>query len=251
MKFQNTLQRFLARETFDSPSHRPGGFFDTTSYLGNIRGVIFGLLCILIGRYLDLWGQVLWPLFGETLTISNGKMQWHARIGLYMGMVCIVSAILLIYSVYRKRTGINSENTVTLGAHNALVPTESEINPKNFEQRLRKIILRFPILHDIIWGWSFLLGLSLFFVGRTMDGSPVPVLDGLFQLPDLSFFTIRHTPVSALNGIFIGAIAYGINHAISKSPRFYLWIKFLVNFAVGALSVWAWYALTVAMGAPI
>jgi hypothetical protein len=259
------LKQVMARKRFDDPAYKPGGFFDTTSYVGNVRGAVFGLLCIFVSRYVDLWGQVLWPLFGETLNITNGRMQFHARVGLYMGLFILTCGVLLCIAIFQRyRTPsrydreaaerqIETEIALRLQERAARgLDTPSVLtNISSAEQRLRETIWRWRFLHDLIWGWPFLLALSLLVWGHTLDGSPAAALIELFHWPSLDFFTLGRTPVSALNGIVFGALAYGANHALSKTSRIPFLLKLVLNVCVGISAISAWYALTAAMGAPI
>lgn len=254
------FRRFMARKRFDNPSFRPGGFFDSTSYVGSIRSSIFGILCIYVARYIDLWGQLLWGLRGKELIISSGRMLFHARIGFSLGMVCVLGGALLCYAVYRQRSAsrdadnpLAQEKPITeVAIGSGVVEEPRKPLPLSLpERRLREAVGRFPGGHDLLWGWPLLLGLSLVFLGRTLDGSPAPGLGGILVLPSLDFFVLGKTPVSALNGLFVGSIAYAINHAISKTDRLRLAVKLMISLSVGALAILAWYALTMAMGAPI
>ncbi len=259
------IKQVMARKRFDDPAHKPGGFFDSTSYVGNVRGAVFGLLCIYVSRHLDLWGQVLWPLFGEALVVSTGRMQFHARVGLYMGLFILTCSVLLCIAVFQRyRTPsyydretadrqIEAEIALRLQerAEQGLDTRPALTTLSSAEQRLRETIWRWRFLHDLIWGWPFLLALSLLGWGTTLDGSPAPSLIDLFRLPALEFLTVGRTPVSALNGIVFGALAYGANHALSKTSRVPFVLKLVLNVGIGITAVVAWHALTTAMGAPI
>lgn len=249
----------------DTGEFRPGGFFDSTSYIGNLRSVVLGLLAVYVGRYVDLWGQVLWPLFGETLNITNGRMQFHARVGFVMGLVVLAMSLVKVAAVFHRRRSaprydreaadrqIEAEIALRLQerVEQGLDTRPPLTTLSSAEQRLRETIWRWRFLHDLVWGWPFLLALSLLGWGTTLDGSPAPSLIDLFRLPALEFFTVGRTPVSALNGIVFGALAYGANHALSKTSRVSFVLKLVLNVGIGITAVVAWHALTTAMGAPI
>ena len=218
------------------------------------------ILIIYVARHIDLWGQLLWKFQGKELIISSGGMLFHARVGLFMGTAGLIFSGVLCYTVYRQRSAsrdadnpLAQEKPVTeVAIGSGVVEEPRKPLPLSLpERRLREAVGRFPGGHDLLWGWPLLLGLSLVFLGRTLDGSPAPGLGGILVLPSLDFFVLGKTPVSALNGLFVGSIAYAINHAISKASRLHLPLKLVISLSVGALAIWAWYALTVAMGAPI
>jgi len=245
------MKRFLlwlkashARPIFDTAEMEPGGFLDSDTLTGNLRSYVLGLFIIYSGRYFDLWQRFLGVVFRDPPPIpSPWRMQYHSRIAYSIGMIGVVSSIVLIAKYMRSKS-----KGLTMSEARAAPP---EAGSRSIEQRFRDLVARFPVLHDLTWGWPFLLGVSLVFFGKTADGSAVPGLSGIFVPPSLDFFVLGITPVSALNGMFVGSIAYAINHAISKTSRLHLAAKLMISLAVGALAIWAWYALTVAMGAPI
>ncbi len=223
----------------------PGGYCDSDTVMGNVRSGIMCLLAIYCGRYLDLWLGFHDVLFGNPVTLpSQWRMQYHSRIVYAMGVIGLLSVVVLIAKRTRPQNKEVAEDAVVASAPPAA-------HSLRVEQRLRDLIAHFPVLHDLIWGWPFLLGVSLVFFGKTADGSAVPGLSGIFVPPSLDFFVLGKTPVSALNGLLVGSIAYAINHAIAKTDRLHLATKLMISLTVGALAIWAWYALTVAMGAPI
>jgi len=223
----------------------PGGYCDSDTVMGNVRSGIMCLLAIYCGRYLDLWLGFHDVLFGDPVALpSQWRMQYHSRIVYAMGVIGLLSVVGLI----AKRTPPQNKEFTE---HASVASAPSAACSLSVEQRLRDLIVRYPVLHDQIWGWPFLLGVSLVFFGKTADGSPVPGLSGILVPPSLDFFVLGKTPVSALNGLLVGGIAYAINHAISKAIRLHLPVKLAISLSVGALAIWAWYALTVAMGAPI
>ena len=277
---KDAYKRLMARKYFEGS--KAGDFFDPDSFVGNLRGVLYGVLIVYMCRYLDLWLQLVWLVCGEEHLIDVGKMQFHARIGYGFGVFFIATATILAYRVYSTR----HENTLNaslddndayawlrpdtsaqanLAAEVAQYPGEGTEQTKKQgqgiepevasapkrERPLRDIVKRFPVLHDLIWGWPLLLALPLIFCGKTLDGSANPGLVGIFSLPTLDFFVPAKTPVSTMNGFVFGGIAYAINHAISKANRLHLAVKLMISQGIGALAIWAWYALTVAMGAPI
>ena len=259
---RGTFRRLMARKRFDSPAHRPGGFFDSSSCLGNFRAIVLDILIIYVARYIDLWGLLLWSLQGKELAISSGGMLFHARVGIFIGTAGLIFSGVLCYAVYRQRSAsryaanpLTQEKPVAevaIGSGAVEEPRKPLPLPLSLpERRLREAVGRYPGGHDLLWGWPLLLGLSLVFLGRTLDGSPAPGLGGILVLPSLDFFVLGKTPVSALNGLFFGSIAYAINHAISKTDRLRLAVKLMISLSVGALAILAWYALTMAMGAPI
>ena len=218
------------------------------------------ILIIYVARHIDLWGQLLWKFQGKELIISSGGMLSHARVGLFVGTAGLIFSGVLCYAVYRQRSAsrdadnpLAQEKPVTEVAIGSGVVEEPRkpLSLSLLERRLREAVGRFPGFHDLLWGWPLLLGLSLVFLGRTLDGSPAPGLSGILVPPSLDFFVLGKTPVSALNGLFVGSIAYAINHAISKMDRLHLAVKLMISLFVGTLAILAWYALTVAMGAPI
>ena len=245
-KFFLWLKASHARPIFDTAEMEPGGYLDSDTLTGNLRSYVLGLFIIYSGRYFDLWLRFQDLLFRDPPPLpSPWRMQYHSRIAYAIGIISVVSSIVLVAKCMRSKR----EELAHSEAEAAAVPPEA--GSRNVEQRLRDLIARIPVLHDLIWGWPFLLGVSLVFFGKTADGSAVPGLSGIFVPPSLDFFVLGKTPVSALNGMFVGSIAYAINHAISKTGRLHLAVKSAISVAVGALAIWAWYALTVAMGAPI
>jgi hypothetical protein len=243
----------------DTDEFGPGGFFGLTSFVGKVRLFVFWLLPIYMGRYIDLWGQFLWALSGDELNITRGSMQFHARVGFVMGMFGLVVLFVSSFLQHRnswhehesddfKTNGKSASLTGERPDQNLSLATKSYFSPA--EQRLHETIRRWPFLHDFIWGWPSLLALSLLFFGHTFDGSVAPSLVDLFRLPALDFFTAGRTPVAAINGIFLGALAYGANHALSKTARIPFSFKLVMNAGIGVLAVMAWYTLTSAMGAP-
>lgn len=259
------LKQVMARKRFDDPAHKPGGFFDSTSYVGNLRGAVFGLLCIYVGRYGDLYLTALDPIFGREVLRDPGRMQFHARVGFCMGLFILISGILLCIAILQRRRStpgydseavhrqIDAEVALRLQerAETGLDQPPVLTKVSSVEQRLRETIRRWRFLHDIVWGWPFLLALSLLIWGRTLDGASALSLIAVFHLPALDFFTVERTPVSALNGIVFGALAYGANHTLSKTLHVPFVLKLVLNVCVGIAAISAWYALTVAMGAPV
>lgn len=243
-KFLLWLKASHAGPIFDTAEMEPGGFLDSNTLTGNLRSYVLGLFIIYSGRYFDLWQRFLGVVFRDPPPLpSPWRMQYHSRIAYAMGMMCVVSSIVLVAKCMRSK-----RKELAQSEAGAAPPKASS---RSVEQRLRDLIARFPVLHDLIWGWPFLLGVSLVFFGKTADGSAVPGLSGILVPPSLDFFVLGKTPVSALNGMFVGSIAYAINHAIAKTGKLNLATKLMINLAVGALAIWGWYALTVAMGAPI
>lgn len=243
-KFLLWLKASHARPIFDTAAMEPGGFLDSNSLTGNLRSYVLGLLFIYSGRYFDLWYRFQDILFRDPPPLpSPWRMQYHSRIAYAIGIIGVVSSIVLTAKYMRSKS-------------KGLAPSEAgsappDVGSLSVEQRLHNLIARFPVLHDLIWGWPFLLGVSLVFFGKAADGSAVPGLSGILVPPSLDFFVLGKTPVSALNGMFVGSIAYAINHAIAKTGKLNLATKLMINLAVGTLAIWGWYALTVAMGAPI
>jgi hypothetical protein len=267
---KDAFNRFMARKSFEGT--KLGDWDYSGSCMGNVRQGVFGLLVIYVSRYLDLWLQLVWRVRGEeNHLIYVGKMQFHARVGYIMGLIALVGAVASLYYIYRQHRQLRNRAPLTshpsqeaLDAEIALRLKEQseerarhgfpELQPiphPTQSQRLKNFLWRFPLLHDFLWGWPFMLGLSLVFLGKTLDGSPSPGLNGIFTPPGLDFFVLAKTPASAMNGLFIGAAAYIINHVISKTPRLPLWIKLLISLLVGVFACWAWYVLTMKMGAPI
>ena len=240
-KFLLWLKASHARPIFDTAAMEPGGFLDSEALTGNLRSYVLGLLIIYFGRYFDLWLAFLDTIFGPPP--SPWRMQYHSRIAYAIGIIGVVSSIVLTAKY------VCSKSKVLAPSEAGAAP--SEAGSLSVEQRFHDLIARFPVLHDLVWGWPFLLGVSLVFFGKTADGSPVPGLSGILVPPSLDFFVLGKTPVSALNGLFVGSIAYAINHAISKTDRLRLAVKLMISLSVGALAILAWYALTMAMGAPI
>jgi hypothetical protein len=227
-----------------------------------MRFFVFGLLVVYFARYTDLYLIILDPLIGRKVFTSAGAMQFHARVGFVMGVFILAlcfANLLISYRFhflklrYQRSTSHPNQADIAFGRHlqniaKAELPPPVGISPA--EQSLRETIRRWRLLHDVVWGWPFLLALSLLFFGCTLDGSPVPPLIETFHWPALDFFTKGRTPVSALNGIFFGALAYGANHALSKTSYMPLTVKLVLNACFGVLAILAWYTLTTAMGAP-
>lgn len=157
----------------DTGEFTPGGFFDSTPYIGNLRGTVFGLLCIYVGRFGDLYLTALDPIFGREVLRDPGRMQFHARVGLYLGLFILTSGILFCIAVFQRYRTPSRHNRETadrqIEAEVALRLQERaeqglDSRPvlsafSSAEQRLRETIWRWRFLHDLIWGWPFLLAL--------------------------------------------------------------------------------------------
>ena len=188
-------------------------------------------LFIYVGRHLDSWGQWFWTLFGEELYIAPGKAQWHARVGLAMGGTGLLFDVLSmrrIYATRHRRRAMQAQLEAEIAERLAEQRQQAGLPPTgepDTETRLREQIRRWPALHDLLWGWPMLLALLM---------------------PWLT------DPVSALTGIFLGAIAYAINHHYLSKREGRLGLRIALAAAVGLLAVGIWFKFVPAMtGAPV
>lgn len=179
-----------------------GQYFDISSYSGCFRHAIFGLLGIFFGMHGDALFFHLNLVFGFGYAIPTpGLIQWHSRIGAVIGGWAFLIGSMNFYMVYRRR--------VTLS------------RPLFYEKKTKveALVNRFPLLHDLTWGWPLLVAISLI------------------------YFT---HPVDALYGIFFGGIAYALNHYISKKPHIPIWLKVIFNLSFGGLAIWGWLRISIA-----
>lgn len=197
----------------------PGGFYDKLSFVGVARMMAFGLLGVYFGRYFSIWNLFVLNWYDVLVFPEAGHAQWRARVALGIGGPIVILGPLYSlhllktrYQRWRDRNQFDAEIAECQQEQGTLAPADA---PRSLDEKVRLLIWHYPLLNDLIWGWPMLLALPLIFIGATLDGSPSPGLSGLFPLADLEAFKeIGYTPISALNGIFIGGIAYAINHNI-------------------------------------
>lgn len=227
----------------------PGGFYDKLSFVGVARMIVFGLIGVYWGRYIDMYFWAFDSALDRNVTRDLGSMQWHARVALGLGGPLVILGPLYSlhllktrYQRWRTRSQFDSEIAERQQEQGAPAPADA---PRSLDEKVRLLIWRYPLLNDLIWGWPMLLALPLIFVGATLDGSPSPGLSGLFPLADLEAFKeIGRTPIAALNGIHVGGIAYAINHNLVKPAKLPFAAKFFIGLCVGGLAIWAWDSWT-------
>lgn len=174
-----------------------GQFFDVTSYTGMFRHAILGLLLIFFGRYGDIFFMHQALLLGRDVAVPTpGKIQWHERVSLIIGSLAIIVAILNFYAIYKNR----KDNEVVIG------------------DSFQILNQKYPLVHDLIFGWPFLLALPLIYYAH---------------------------PVDALYGILFGGIAYALNHYISKASRIPVLMKIISNLSFGSLAIWGWFRISI------
>lgn len=93
------------RKRFDPSNYNsgPGQIFDNTTYVGNIRSIVFFGLAIFIGWHLDEIGRWLWHQFGEELIVSPAKERWHRIVVIALGSGGIIFSLLHMHLVFLKR----------------------------------------------------------------------------------------------------------------------------------------------------
>ena len=227
----------------------PGGFIDMLSFVGTVRGVILGLLAIYHGRHGSVWNVFVLNWYDVFVFPEASEARWHAKKYLGIGGLMIVAGVLYLlhllkirYQRWRTRSQFDAEIAERQQEQGSRAPADAT---RSLDEKVRLLIWRYPLLNDLIWGWPMLLALPLIFIGATLDGSPSPGLSGLFPLADLEAFKdIGRTPISALNGIFVGGIAYAINHNLVKPAKLPFAAKFFIGLCVGGLAIWAWDSWT-------
>lgn len=227
----------------------PGGVFDILSLAGACRLFMLGLLAIYHGRYGAVWNVFFLSWYDSFTFPEASDARWQAKkflgigsVGFFWGTLLFLHLLKTRHQRWRTRSQFDTEIAERQQEQGAPAPADA---PRSLDEKVRLLIWRYPLLNDLIWGWPMLLALPLIFVGATLDGSPSPGLSGLFPLADLEAFKeIGRTPIAALNGIFIGGIAYAINHNLVKPAKLPFAAKFLIGLCVGGLAIWAWDSWT-------
>lgn len=90
------------RTRFDPRNYHmgQGQFFDQSSYSGNVRLALLGILVFLLGRHLEEIAPWLWRQFGEELVYQTGKMTRNSIGLIVIGLILIVSAAVNLIRVY-------------------------------------------------------------------------------------------------------------------------------------------------------
>lgn len=178
-----------------------GQFFDTHSYVSGFRFIVQGFLCYFIVKNLPSIILHLSLLFNFEFSIpSPSTTRWRAIVGLMIAIGACFGGLGDMYLIYRRRKIFLRD------------PDTGKVeNTETLEQK-------FPLLHDVIWGWPFLLGLSLILLAH---------------------------PVDAIYGIFFGGIAYAFNHALSKRKQMGGLVKMVLNLGAGGLAIWLWSLLSI------
>ncbi len=200
----------------------PGGFFDSRSYLGSIRFFLFAVIVIYVSRDIDNFLAWLWNLFGKKVYVSPDKAIFHAKVVAAMMLLPIFLALCNFHATYKlkrylKQARGKSDEEVAQRlkelerSRQYIIRSDDVVDgPKAFF--LEETIKKWPVLHDLIWGWPFLMAMLLPFIVRRVD---------------------------AVFGLLLGGVAYSFNHAISKL-KFPSAVKLVLSFAIGlvALSTW-------------
>lgn len=89
-----------------------GQFFDSYTYIGNIRSIALFSLMTYIGWHFDEIGRWLWHQFGNELIVSSGKERWHRMVVVAMGTGGSIVSVLFMYRIFLKRHKQNKENEI-------------------------------------------------------------------------------------------------------------------------------------------
>jgi len=76
-----------------------GQFFDPSSYKGNVRAILLGVLVLLIGWHIDKIGQWIWIQFGNELVVPRGREYWHRIVSTSIGLILIIVGLLNLIAV--------------------------------------------------------------------------------------------------------------------------------------------------------
>lgn len=81
----------------------PGQIFDSDSYIGNFRSIVFSCLVMYVGWHLDEAGRWLWHQFGEVLVVSPAKERWHRMVTVALCSVGIILGLLNMHRIFLRR----------------------------------------------------------------------------------------------------------------------------------------------------
>lgn len=181
-------------------SRGPGDFFDMNSYVAALRYFILGLLVVFCGIHGDYFLLYWHLIFGFEYSIPNlGQIQWYSRVSFFLGVFMCGTAFLNVCVIYKKRK-----------AH--------QFSLKEEKIGVIDLFQKFPLLYDLVVGWSFLIALPLIFYTH---------------------------PIDAMLGLFFGGIAYKINYVVFKRKSIAIPIRMVLNFFVGSAAILLWWTMSV------
>ncbi|THF66292.1 hypothetical protein E6C76_05470 [Pseudothauera nasutitermitis] len=212
------------RRYFNDSPFVHGGYFDIWTYTGTLRIFVFALLIIYGGRYIDFFGGWLWGLFGEELIISPGKADWYARVACGLATPLLILSPINLFTIFRRRRYLRAAAPQAAQQAALWLKERAEHDrkegknvdaggavPRQPEQK--GLVQRWPILHDVVWGWPLLLALPLTLFGE---------------------------PLNAMRGLVLGVFAYSLSHTISKTGL-PMPVKLGMAWSIGALAVGLWF----------
>lgn len=188
-----TIKAFDARANRYFKAYGTDEFFDSDSLWGVFRFVV--LFCFVFVFVLRHFGYFLSHFFvflgWESFQADPYKARWYGRVAFSMAVIPCFLGVSFIFTQFFRRN-----------------------NPRNgFCHRKERLMKRFPLLHDLVWGWPFILGLSCIYIGH---------------------------PVDAVYAIFLGGLAYMVNHALSKASQPGLPVRFGLSLLIGSFTIWCW-----------
>lgn len=170
----------------------PGGFADTDSSWGVFRSIVVSFVFVFVLRHFGHFLSHFFVFLGwESFQVDPYKSRWYGRVAFSMAVIpCFLGFSLIFVRFYRRNHPRNS-----------------------FCHSKETLMKRFPLLHDLVWGWPFILGLSCIYIGH---------------------------PVDAVYAIFLGGLAYMANHALSKASQPGLPVRFGLSLLIGSFAIWCW-----------
>jgi len=230
-EYKEAARSKFERKRFDYAEYKPGGFLDS-SYIGNIRGIVFGLLIIYCGKYIVYFVSWIYKDLlglGSPSAMQLGKALLYKWGSLVAGGGVVALSILSLYMVYRAHRQLRDIAQINMKPGTivqawprpeiiAKVARSLTILPKETNITLRNAVHKWPMLHDVIWGWPLLIAFLLIPFGSSS--------------------------MSSMFGIFLGGGAYRINHKLSTLQR-PLHIRLFASWIVGiaAILIWGRYHL--------
>ena len=223
------FKEVMERPRWKNPADGIGGFFDVETHRGNIRSIIMFLLFIYGGQHLDSLLYWLWDLCDAEQTYPSAfYVARHANMALVMGGAGVFWSVLLLFhslKTYRRRQAQEAQIDREIADRLAAMARAGKpVFPPTREERIRRVLRRWPILHGLLWGWPFVMALPL-------------------------IWCADH--ISALSGIMLGAMVYLITHALSKRQG-KLWSSLAFSFCIGVAAVCLWgHFAPVMTGGPV
>lgn len=184
--------------------------------------IVMALLIVYGGRHIDLFGQWLWDLFGAEWGAPPGSADWHARVALGLAMPILILEPINFYWIFRKRRYLKT--AASQAAEQAALRLEERAERDRKLGKSASVIAaptqperegmmqRWPLLHDVVWGWPLLLALPMTLFGEPLD---------------------------AMRGLMLGVPVYMMSHAISKTGLA-LGVKLGIAWSAGAAAVGLW-----------